>query len=191
MGFGNVSANELVKIFNPEAEDISKVKESRIEKILNTIRKSEYKNAVTVKGYSDIMIRFGKCCLPLPGEELTGYITRGKGITVHKFDCSTLMEIDPERKIDVKWDSSFEEVMPAKVYVECTDKPGMLSKLTNAFSSNNVNILKVEMDRFELDKAKGVFDITVSNIKQLNSILSSIRKLKGVISAERVYENIQ
>lgn len=191
VGFGNISANEMVKIFNPEDKDISKAKESRIEKILNTIRRPEYKNAVTVKGYSDIMIRFGKCCLPLPGEELTGYITRGKGITVHKFDCSTLMEIDPERKIDVKWDSSFEEVMPAKVYVVCADEPGMLSKLTNAFSSNNINLLKVEMDRFELDKARGVFDITVSNIKQLQAILSSIRKLKGVISADRVYESIQ
>ena len=190
VGYGNVSANEIIKILKPQVNEESADKESRIEKILNVIRKPEHKNAVTVKGYSDIMIRFGKCCLPLPGEELTGFITRGRGITVHRYDCSALLDIDPERKIEVKWDNSFKEQMPAKVSIICLDQPGILTTLTKAFSTNEINILKVEMDRYEVDKAKGIFDVSVNDIKQLKNVLSTIRKIKGVLSTERVYEAV-
>ena len=189
VGFGNISANELISFIDPDTMLISKEKESRIGNILKKIRKDELKNAVVVKGFSDIMTRFGKCCSPLPGEHISGYITRGKGITIHKHDCHHLLEVDPQRKIDVKWDSDFTEEMPVRISVTCLDKPGILSRLTKTISSNNVNIIRVEMETVEVDKAKGTFDISVNDVKQLNTVIESLKKLKGVISVERVFES--
>jgi len=141
-----------------------------------------------VKGLSDIMTRFAKCCSPLPGETISGYITRGRGITIHKHDCPHLLEVDPQRKIEVEWDKKFNEQMPARISVECQDKPGILSKLTKAISSSDVNILRVEMDGYEIDKAKGTFDLTVDNVIQLFAIIESLKKVKGVLSVERIYD---
>jgi GTP pyrophosphokinase len=188
VGFGNISINELIKILEPGTELLTADKASRIEKIINNIRKDELKNAVVVKGLSDIMTRFAKCCSPLPGETISGYITRGRGITIHKHDCPHLLEVDPQRKIEVEWDKKFNEQMPARISVECQDKPGILSKLTKAISSSDVNILRVEMDGYEIDKAKGTFDLTVDNVIQLFAIIESLKKVKGVLSVERIYD---
>lgn len=188
VGFGNISANELVKAFVPEEEIISEEKEQRIDKILNNINKGHYRSAVKVKGFNDIMTRFAKCCSPLPGEIISGYITRGRGITIHRHDCPILLDVDPNRKIEVDWDKEFIEQMPSKISVICMDKPGILSKLTKTISTTGVNIIRVEMDRFEIEKAKGSFEISVDDVNQLNTVMDALRKLRGVINVEREFE---
>ena len=137
------------------------------------------------------MTRFAKCCSPLPGESISGFITRGRGITIHKNDCPHLLEVDPQRKIEVEWDKKFHEQMPAKISVECLDKPGILSRLTKTISSSDVNILRVEMDGYEVDKAKGVFDLTVDNVNQLSDVIRSLKKVKGVLHVDRIFEEVQ
>ena len=188
VGYGKISINDLIKFLNPESELHTADKASRIDKIIKNIRKDELKGAVLVKGYDDIMTRFAKCCSPLPGELISGYITRGKGITIHKNDCPQLLEVDPQRKIDVKWDIKFKEQMPAKILVECIDKPGILSKLTKTISSSDVNILRVEMDSIEAEKAKGVFNLTVDNVNQLFDVIESLKKVKGVLFINRIFD---
>ncbi len=191
VGFGNISINDLIKFVKPEAELHTADKAYRIDKIIKNIRKDEMKDAVLVKGFNDIMTRFAKCCSPLPGESISGYITRGKGITIHKNDCPHLLEVDPQRKIEVEWDKKFNEQMPAKIFVECIDKPGILSKLTKTISSSDVNILRVEMDSIEIEKAKGVFNLTVDNVNQLIAVIESLKKVKGVLSVDRIFEESQ
>ena len=191
VGFGNISINDLIKFVKPETELHTADKAYRIDKIIKNIRKDEMKDAVLVKGYNDIMTRFAKCCSPLPGESISGYITRGKGITIHKNDCQHLLEVDPQRKIEVEWDKKFNEQMPAKIFVECIDKPGILSKLTKTISSSDVNILRVEMDSNEIEKAKGVFNLTVDNVNQLIAVIESLKKVKGVLSVDRIFDESQ
>ncbi len=191
VGFGNFSINDLIKFLEPDTELHTADKALRIDKIIKNIRKDELKDAVVVKGFNDIMTRFAKCCSPLPGESISGYITRGRGITIHKNDCQHLLEVDPQRKIEVEWDNKFSEQMPAKISVECIDKPGILSKLTKTISSSDVNILRVEMDGYEVEKAKGVFDLTVDNVNQLFSVIESLKKVKGVLSVDRIFEETQ
>jgi GTP pyrophosphokinase len=132
------------------------------------------------------MIRFGNCCTPLPGENIVGYITRGRGITIHKHDCSQLLDIDPVRKIDVEWDRGFKEPRPAKIEVVCTDRPGMLSSITRSIASSHVNISKAEIHSTNDDRAVGTFEIAVSDLSQLEGVVKSIKKVKGVISVERI-----
>ena len=191
VGFGNISINDLIKFVKPETELHTADKAYRIDKIIKNIRKDEMKDAVLVKGFNDIMTRFAKVGSPLPGESISGYITRGKGMTIHKNDCPHLLEVDPQRKIEVVWDKKFNEQMPAKIFVECIDKPGILSKLTKTISSSDVNILRVEMDSIEIEKAKGVFNLTVDNVNQLIAVIESLKKVKGVLSVDRIFDESQ
>ncbi len=191
VGFGSASASEFIKLVAPDSYIEDEQKKTRIKKILKTInRKSNQsgKGVIEIKGYDDIMSRFAKCCSPLPGELIEGYITRGKGISIHRKGCPQLLDIDPERRIEVNWAKDFKGRMPAKIMVICLDRPGMLSELTNAISIADVNILKVEMSGYGVEKARGVFDIEVDNIDQLDSLLNALRGLKDVISVERLID---
>ncbi len=187
VGFGKISANDLLKKAVPSDTLDSKGDRERIDKIIKTITSSS-DGGVLVRGYDDVMIRFANCCSPLPGEDIVGYITRGKGITIHRNDCQRLLEVDIDRRIDVEWDSKFKGPRPARILVTCTDKPGILSSITNTFSSSEVNISKAEIHSTDVEDAIGTFDVVVSDLSQLEDVMKSIKKVKGVKSVERMQE---
>lgn len=187
VGFGKISANDVLKkVVPPENLEADSDKE-RIQKIIKTITSSS-DGGVLVRGYDDVMIRFANCCSPLPGEDIVGYITRGKGITIHRNDCARLLEVDLARRIDVEWDSKFKGSRPARILVTCTDKPGILSSITNTFSTSEVNISKAEIHSTDVEDAVGTFDVVVSDLTQLEDVINSIKKVKGVKSVERMQE---
>src|SRR3990170_3096986 len=159
--------------------------ESMLERIIQTLTRST-KSGVLVKGFDDVMIRFGNCCTPLPGENIVGYITRGRGITIHKHNCSQLLDVDPARKIDVAWDRGFKETRPARIEVICADRPGILSSITRSIASSDINISKAEIHSTDDERAIGKFEIAVLDLNQLEGVMKSIKRLKGVISVERV-----
>ncbi|MFQ5788160.1 MAG: RelA/SpoT family protein [Thermodesulfobacteriota bacterium] len=186
VGFGKVSVADLLKRIVPKSElEQPPEKESRIDKIIKTITRST-DGGVLVKGYDDVMIKFAQCCSPLPGEDILGYITRGRGITIHKNDCSQLLDVDPLRRINVEWDKSYKGLRPAKILVTCTDRPGILTNITSSISTSEINISKAEMHSTGVDSAIGTFDIVVSDLEQLENVMKSIKKVKGVLSVERV-----
>ena len=187
VGFGKISANDLLKKAVPLENLDSTSNKERIEKIIKTITSSS-DGGVLVRGYDDVMIRFANCCSPLPGEEIVGYITRGKGITIHRNDCPRLLEVDLARRIDVEWDAKFKGSRPARILVTCTDKPGILSSITKTFSISEVNISKAEIHSTDVEDAIGTFDVVVSDLSQLEDVINSIKKVKGVKSVERIQE---
>ncbi|MEX0999199.1 MAG: bifunctional (p)ppGpp synthetase/guanosine-3',5'-bis(diphosphate) 3'-pyrophosphohydrolase [Thermodesulfobacteriota bacterium] len=187
VGFGKISANDLLKKAVPLENLDSASNKERIEKIIKTITSSS-DGGVLVRGYDDVMIRFANCCSPLPGEEIVGYITRGKGITIHRNDCPRLLEVDLARRIDVEWDAMFKGSRPARILVTCTDKPGILSSITKTFSTSEVNISKAEIHSTDVEDAIGTFDVVVSDLSQLEDVINSIKKVKGVKSVERMQE---
>ncbi len=187
VGFGKISANDLLKKAVPLENLDSTSNKERIEKIIKTITSSS-DGGVLVRGYDDVMIRFANCCSPLPGEEIIGYITRGKGITIHRNDCPRLLEVDLARRIDVEWDAKFKGSRPARILVTCTDRPGILSSITKTFSTSEVNISKAEIHSTDVEDAIGTFDVVVSDLSQLEDVIKSIKKVKGVKSVERMHE---
>jgi len=188
VGFGKMSANDLLKRILPSDKmDAPPEKESRIEKIIKTITRSS-DGGILVRGYDDVMIRFANCCSPLPGEDIIGYITRGKGITIHKDDCPTLLEVDHARRIDVEWDKKFEGLRPVRLIVMCSDRPGVLSDISSSISACDVNIAKAEMHADDVESAMGNFDVIISNLSQLENVMKSIKHVKGVKSVERSNE---
>lgn len=187
VGFGKISANDVLKKVVPQENLEADSDKERIQKIIKTITSSS-DGGVLVRGYDDVMIRFANCCSPLPGENIVGFITRGKGITIHRNDCPRLLEVDLARRIDVEWDSKFKGSRPARILVTCTDKPGILSSITNTFSTSEVNISKAEIHSTDVEDAVGTFDVVVSDLSQLEDVINSIKKVKGVKSVERMQE---
>src|SRR4030067_426048 len=186
LGYGKVSVTELLKRILPKEKlEGLPEKESMLERIIQTLTRST-KSGVLVKGFDDVMIRFGNCCTPLPGENIVGYITRGRGITIHKQNCSQLLDVDPARKIDVAWDRGFKETRPARIEVICAGRPGILSSITRSIASSDINISKAEIHSTDDERAIGKFEIAVLDLNQLEGVMKSIKRLKGVISVEIV-----
>ena len=188
VGFGKISATDVLKKVLPKDKiHAAPDKESRIEKIIRTITRSK-EGGVLISGYNDVMIRFANCCSPLPGEQITGYITRGKGITIHKNDCPRLLDVDHARRIEVEWDRNFKGQRPARIEVMCIDRPGILSNITSSFSTSDVNISKAEIHSTDVDTAVGTFDVVVNDLNHLESVMKAIQRVEGVKSVQRMLE---
>jgi GTP pyrophosphokinase len=141
---------------------------------------------VRVKGVGDLLIRFGKCCHPIPGDPITGFITRGKGVTVHLRNCQTVVnERETARMIEVEWESKVQQTYPISIRVEAYDRTGLLSDVSQVVAENKVNILAASVavtpDRTATLRAT----LEVASVAQLSKVMSRLEQLKDVISVQR------
>jgi GTP pyrophosphokinase len=141
---------------------------------------------VRVKGVGDLLIRFGKCCHPIPGDPITGFITRGKGVTVHLRNCQTVVnERETARMIEVEWESKVQQTYPISIRVEAYDRTGLLSDVSQVVAENKVNILAANVavtpDRTATLRAT----LEVASVAQLSKVMSRLEQLKDVISVQR------
>jgi len=132
------------------------------------------------------MVRFAKCCSPLPGDDIIGYITRGRGISVHVSDCPVVQEMDTERLIEVHWDIKQKQTFRANIRLVCIDKKGLLSELSSVISSLGININSANIDTIRGDNATCEFELDINDLDQFNTLSSAFRKMTGVLSVERV-----
>jgi GTP diphosphokinase / guanosine-3',5'-bis(diphosphate) 3'-diphosphatase len=146
---------------------------------------------IHVKGIDDVLVYRAKCCNPIRGEQIVGYITRGKGVAVHSLQCSNVQNLmyEAERKIDVEWARSASEPLPVKVVIYTDDRPGILNQLTSILSaeSSNIRTLEARGDQARTDDS-AIVDITmeVRDKKQLERVVSAFRRVPGVRDIERV-----
>jgi len=144
---------------------------------------------VRIRGVEDLLVRFAKCCNPLPGDPIVGFITRGRGLTVHARDCLTVAKsvLDRERLIDVEWDVQEPPKRPVRIAVYIgNDRPGLLSEITGAISSRNGNITKAEVTVTDDRRGINNFVIEVADLRQLQDIMTAIRLVADVMNVERV-----
>lgn len=141
---------------------------------------------VRIRGIDDIMVRFGKCCNPLPGEKIMGYITRGRGMTVHAIDCPYLETADAERKVTAEWDPAYRAVTTVSIEVVCIDQKGLLAEITSSIAAAEANIRNARVSTTTDKKAINVFDIDVTDLGHLNTVIQSIERIKGVLSVNRL-----
>jgi len=188
VGYGKASVHQLLNKIAPGAtlETVERPKAAP-----GTRPKPEH--GVRIRGVDDLLVRFAKCCNPLPGDQIVGFITRGRGLTVHARDCLTVVKsvLDRERLVNVEWDVDEPAHEPAKrpvriaVYIE-RDRPGLLSEITGAISSRNGNITKAEVEVTDDRRGINNFVVEVSDLRQLQEIMSTIREVPDVINVERV-----
>jgi len=182
VGFGRLSAKHVAHHFLPEEES---PKEGPSERK----KKKNGKSApigISLTGIDDIMVRFGKCCDPIPGDEIMGYISRGRGITVHSMRCKRLRDMDSERLVDVQWDIREKRDYPVRMRIICYDKKGALADISAAITSLDVNITHAAINTAQNGQAQCEFGINVADLNQFNRIVTVIRKLPEVISVERL-----
>jgi GTP pyrophosphokinase len=147
-------------------------------------------SVIRVRGADDLMVYRAKCCNPIRGESIVGYVTRGKGVAVHSRMCPNVQNLmyDVERKIEVEWARAAEDNFPVRIVVHTDDRPGMLNQLTSVLSNENSNIRNLEA-KTETDHDGGVVEMTVDvrDKKQLEKLVAAMRRISGVRDVERLY----
>ncbi|MGH7766424.1 MAG: RelA/SpoT family protein [Candidatus Binatia bacterium] len=187
IGYGKITPRQvLLKLLPAEQlDDGKKQAEGALERLFRIVSRQKRDLGVRVKGVGDVLLRFGRCCHPLPGEDITGFITRGRGVTVHVSSCPTVLESDPHRKVEVAWQDGSQAPRPIKIDVSCIDRPGLLAAISAAITGADVNIARAQIRTFEDQKALNTFEVMITDSKQLKRVLANIAKVKGVYKAVR------
>lgn len=190
VGYGRVSPKHIIALFvdkdqlHPPELQREKEHESVVGKLVKKLTRS--RGLVKVSGMSDMLVHFGKCCNPLPGDAIVGYVTRGRGVSIHVADCPKVVGLDPARRIDVSWDVAEGALSEATIRVVCVDRQGLLASITDAITNQGVNISAAAVRTTEDKTAVNTFELQIKDVGQLRSVIKSLERLKGIISVERV-----
>ena len=183
LGDGNVSINHVLgKLAPPEKE--KEAKPSLIGKFVDRARGSA--KGIRIGGMGQMMFHFARCCQPVPGEDIAGFVTRGRGVSIHRSDCPNALQMMTEdgRRVDVTWDAAKDQSFLVKLEVLVEDRKNVLRDITQAISDADTNVRGAEIKGGETT-ASGSFIVEVKNIAHLNKTLKKIKKVKGVIQVER------
>ena len=185
VGYGKITPLQVVRRIEPK-EQPAESTESIIDKLMGRVRKKKTKAGVLVKGIDDILIRFGKCCQPVPGDSIIGYITRGFGVTVHRTNCVNALKLSPERQIEVEWNQSPSETYPVKLRIVSYDRVGLLADMVGSISKYGANILNARTETRDNTMVDSFFTIGVEDTDHLDRIITAIRKVKLVQDVRRI-----
>jgi guanosine-3',5'-bis(diphosphate) 3'-pyrophosphohydrolase len=185
VGYGKLTPLQVLRPFmaKPQAEES---RASLLEKLISRVRKKKPRAGVLVKGVEDILIKFGKCCQPVPGDAIIGYITQGYGVTVHRASCVNAMRTSPERQIEVEWSTESADRYPVKIQILSNDRVGLLADVVSSISKFGANILNASSETKETQMVESFFTISVADKEHLEKILSAVKKVKHVQDARRV-----
>lgn len=181
IGNGSMTSRKLIEMIQPD-DDLDSM--NIIDKVVDRIRGSK---GIKVHGMDNMMFQFAGCCQPVPGEEIVGFISRGRGVTIHRYDCPnviTLYANNPERKIDVNWDTGKSQSIVVQLKITVEDRKHMLRDITQAIADADTNVRAAEMKAKDTH-GEGHFIVEVSSLKHLNRIVDKVKRVKGVISILR------
>jgi GTP pyrophosphokinase len=187
VGYGKYDANKVVEsLVPPEQRQAppSEIRESVVERVTRKMSGRD-SDGILVSGETDVLVRFAKCCSPLPGDEIVGFITRGRGVAVHRRGCDKALDLDPERRVDVRWESGAKVARPVCLRVITANRPGILAEVGNTFSKSSINIDEANCRAGE-DRAVNLFSFSITDLGSLKTVIRALQKVKGVLSVERV-----
>jgi GTP pyrophosphokinase len=185
VGYGKITPLQVLRKFAPKVDE-EEVDESIFNKLMERVRKKKPKTGVLVKGVDDILIKFGKCCQPVPGDPIIGYITRGYGVTIHRTSCVNALRMNPERQIEVEWNQEVTETYPVKIRIISQDRVGLLADVVGNISKFGANILNAKTETRENKMVDSFFTIGVEDTTHLDKIVSAVKKVKYVQEVKRV-----
>ncbi len=186
IGYGKLTPGQVVSHILPRDEIKAPQKPGAIGKVLEKLSRKKPSSVIRIDGIDDVMVRFANCCNPLPGEPVTGFITRGRGLTVHTIDCAQVLASDPDRRIDVEWDMQRKTTRPVKIRISCHDQKGMLVGISGAITEADANIVSASVFSRGDKKGSNIFEIDVQNLEHLNRVIREVKKVKGVFKVERL-----
>lgn len=180
VGYGKLSAHQIVNKLLPE-KPVEEVPAAKVQK------PAKEQKGITIKGVDNVLYHRAKCCFPIPGDNLIGFVTRGRGVTIHRKDCPGLdrLAFDDARLVDVEWKPEGEATSPVRLLVETIDKPGILASISALISSVNVNISNITARSTEDEKAHITFILAVRDKGQLATLTQKIAQIEGVLKVSR------
>ena len=193
IGFGNLMSKEVMQHLLPEnvIDDFEKRENSRIRRFIRRITKRS-NTGIKIKGHDEKLIRFAKCCDPIPGDPVTGFITREKGVSIHAKDCGNVSQFlnQEEQLLEVDWDDSEStELHPVPLSLEAKDEPGVLAEISSSIAKCNANIAWLSAKTHK--QIAGIqLEVQVYDLKHLKNVIKSIRNLKTIKSVNRLHPSI-
>jgi len=189
VGFGKYSPRQVLSRLFPEDEVENKLgKREEAGAQASKSREKARKEGIVVDGVNDLMVRFAHCCNPLPGDDVVGIITRGRGISVHTVDCPNIEaeRYNQDRIVDIHWDEKVKVPRTVRIKITSEDVRGILAEMTGLISSKNINITHADIRTSSDSRAINNFEVEVEDADQLRNLLNSLSGLSGVISVERL-----
>jgi GTP pyrophosphokinase len=187
LGRGDLGPTQVIRQFYPDhdpEQGITGEPPSAWKRLKRRLRISD--RGVRIQGMDNLMVQYSRCCQPVPGDSVIGYITRGRGVSVHRTDCPNILSLsrDPERRVDIEWESEKDDRFFVKLYMSGTDRRGLLSDVAKAITSTGTNISNADM-RTTDGGMSGEFSVEVRNLSHLEKVKRSISHVKGVLDVER------
>ncbi len=186
IGFGKISPRHVVGRLKPKLDIGDDKSQSLVSKVVSRFRRPKTGHGIKVNGVSDMLIHFAKCCRPLPGERVVGFITRGRGITIHQDTCRHIQKADPDRLVPVSWDPTEREAYPASLRVTSVERKGILADISAIISQKDANIIHAEIKTTVDNKGIAFFTLEVEDYRQLQDIVKAIKKVRNVLIVERL-----
>jgi GTP pyrophosphokinase len=191
LGSGAVSIKNVIRILQPE--ELRKEEEKAEEQELLSVSagaprrdKKDEGEAIRIEGVDDMLVKISQCCLPVPGDPIMGFITTGRGISIHKANCHNLLATDPRRRIEVSWAADVKTVHRAQVRLVIQNKKGMLAEISNNISMDDANIVEMDVRTRPDNLSTSNIVLEVEDINHLSRLLQHLRQLDGVIEARRM-----
>ncbi len=195
IGSGDLRINQIINHINalvnkPTAEEEDQQALEKLQESKRTTHNRPHKDAVVVEGVDNLMTHLARCCQPIPGDTIAGYITQGRGISVHRGDCEQLLELRlhaPERIIDTVWGNDFVGSYILTLRVEAMERSGLLKDITTLLANEKLKVTTMK-SRNDYKRQLSImdFDIEVKNIELLSRIISRLEQIKDVVSVKRL-----
>lgn len=192
IGFGSVTLAQVMSRLKDFHKEHYKTKDEKIvveDDIKEPFQKKGKRldQGIRIKGVDNIKVRFSRCCNPVPGDEIVGYITRGRGVSVHRQDCPNVMDLDnQERFIDIQWDTNEQAAYPAEIQIKAIDRSGLLTEITQEMTDSNLALLSLNARTKKETLVVINMTLEIKDIDQLKDLMRQIRRLKGVMDVYRV-----
>ena len=189
LGYGKLAVEDVVAELTQKKPDTSEepttdLKTGTIENLVRRV-KGDSSTGIRVSGIDNVLVRYAKCCNPLPGDPIIGFITRGRGATVHRRECKKAFDTDPERRIEVNWDTRAKVNRPVSISVVTNNRPGILANISQTLSSQRVNISEANCRADGDGRAHNTFTFQCGDVAQLRGVMKALGKLTGVVSVQR------
>jgi GTP diphosphokinase / guanosine-3',5'-bis(diphosphate) 3'-diphosphatase len=184
LGRGDIGPSAILRELYPGEAEAPERPTTTIGRIVDRMRGGG--RGVRIQGMENMMVRYSQCCQPVPGDNVIGYITRGRGISIHRVDCPNVLNLSdhPERRVEIEWEAEASDRFFVRLIVEGTDRRGLLSDIATAISDTGTNIQSAEIKAVE-GGMTGLFVVEVQNLAHLKKVIKSIRGVNGVLAVER------
>jgi guanosine-3',5'-bis(diphosphate) 3'-pyrophosphohydrolase len=184
IGSGDISLSQVWNELFPTEEEARRRPSSAFERLVEKVKGAP--GGLKIQGIDNMMVRYSQCCQPVPGDEVMGYVTRGRGVSIHRTDCPNLLAMADlaERRVEISWESDKDHAFMVRLVVSGTDRRGLFADVAGAVSRTSTNIKSADLTALETG-IEGTFVVEVKDLQHLNRVIEAMRRVEGILAVER------